>query len=451
MDVARFNLSHGTYADHEQMYRLLREVAAESGRAVGVMADLQGPKIRLGTLDSGPVELAVGDQFTITTQDCPGDAQRASTTYLGLPGDVAPGDSILIDDGRVSLTVLRVDGEDVLTTVVEGGPISNHKGINLPGVAVSVPALTEKDLQDLRWALVTGFDLVALSFVRTADDVSMVREVMAEMGVRVPVLAKIEKPQAVANLESIVAAFDGVMIARGDLGVELPLEDVPLVQKRAINMCRRAGKPVIVATQMLDSMISATRPTRAEVSDVANAVLDGTSAVMLSGETSVGVHPTLVVETMGRIVATAERDRPNPIEDAGDSNATGTARAVARAAAVVAKQINARCICAFTSTGLAARLVAMHRPDGPILAFTPEPQTRSQLALSWGVEAFLVEDVQHTDGMVRMVEAELLNRQLAELGDRVVVVAGVPPGVPGTTNGLRVHLMGMAGPPTGGF
>ncbi|MCB0915523.1 MAG: pyruvate kinase [Actinobacteria bacterium] len=451
MDVARFNLSHGTHAEHERIYRLLREVADESGRAVGVMADLQGPKIRLGTFAEGPHELAVGDRFTITTEEVIGTAERCSTTYEGLPGDVAAGDFVLIDDGRVKLAVDRVDGREVVTEVVEGGPVSDHKGINLPGVAVSVPALTEKDLRDLRWALVTGFDFVALSFVRTADDVSKVREVMAEMGHRVPVLAKIEKPQAVLNLESIISAFDGVMVARGDLGVELPLEDVPLVQKRAIDSCRRAGKPVIVATQMLDSMISATRPTRAEVSDVANAVLDGTSAVMLSGETSVGAHPTLVVETMARIIGKTEEDRPRAPRDAGDADATGTARAVTRAATVVSQQIQARYICTFTETGLSARLVARHRPEVPILAFTPNPRTRSQLALDWGVETFLVDNVLHTDDMVRQVEAELLNRRRAELGDRVVMVAGVPPGIPGTTNGLRVHLMGMAGPPTGGF
>lgn len=451
MDVARFNLSHGTHAEHERLYRILREVAEETGKAIGVMADLQGPKIRLGTFVDGPHELEPGDRFTITTEDIEGTADRCSTTYQGLPGDVSPGDRVLIDDGRVSLEVVRVDGPEVLTEVVEGGPVSDHKGINLPGVAVSVPALTDKDIRDLRWALITGFDFVALSFVRTADDVSKVREIMAEMGLRVPVLAKIEKPQAVDHLEAIISAFDGIMVARGDLGVELPLEDVPLVQKRAISICRREGKPVIVATQMLDSMISATRPTRAEVSDVANAVLDGTSAVMLSGETSVGAHPSMVVSTMARIIEKTEVDRPHPARDAGDADATGTARALTRAATVVSQQIEARYICTFTETGLSARLVGRHRPDVPILAFTPNRRTRSQLALDWGVETFLVDNAIHTDDMVRQVEAELLNRERAELGDRIVIVAGVPPGIPGTTNGLRVHLMGMAGPSTGGF
>lgn len=453
MDVARFNLSHGTHTEHERVYRLLREVAADTGRPVGIMADLQGPKIRLGNFADGPHTLGVGDRFTITTDDIEGTAERCSTTYKGLPGDVQPGDSVLIDDGRVSLKVLHVDRTDVVTEVVEGGPVSDHKGINLPGVAVSVPALTDKDTADLRWALITGFDLVALSFVRSADDIAVAREIMAEMGVRVPVLAKIEKPQAVANLDGIINAFDGIMVARGDLGVELPLEDVPLVQKHAINSCRRAGKPVIVATQMLDSMITATRPTRAEVSDVANAVLDGTDAVMLSGETSVGEHPALVVSTMARIIEKTEADRATVAPDAGYADATGTARAVTRAATMVAKQIQARYLCTFTETGLSARLVARHRSAVPILAFTPNEKTRAQLSLVWGVETFLVDHVAHTDDMVRQVEAELLDHERAELGDRVVIVAGVPPGVPGTTNGLRVHLMGMAGPagPAGGF
>ncbi|MDQ1250585.1 MAG: pyruvate kinase [Actinomycetota bacterium] len=450
MDVARFNLSHGTHAEHERLFRLLHEVADEAGRAIGLMADLQGPKIRLGTFaEAGPVMLEPGDRFVITTAECEGTAERCSTTYEGLPGDVAAGDRVLIDDGRVALRVLKVDGVDVVTEVVEGGPVSDHKGINLPGVAVSVPALTEKDTRDLRWALITGFDFVALSFVRTADDVSKVREIMAEMGIRLPVLAKIEKPQAVSNLEAIINAFDGIMVARGDLGVELPLEDVPLVQKHAIAQCRRAAKPVIVATQMLDSMINASRPTRAEVSDVANAVLDGTSALMLSGETSVGEHPELVVATMSRIIEKTEADRTTKDADPGDADATGTARAVTRAATVVSKQIQARYICTFTETGLSARLVSRHRPKVPILAFTPSTKTRAQLSLVWGVEAFLVDHVDHTDDMVRQVEAELLDHERAELGDRVVIVAGVPPGVPGTTNGLRVHLMGMAGPASG--
>ena len=306
MDVARLNLSHGDHADHASVYAAVRQASDESGRGVGILVDLQGPKIRLGRFASGPVLLNVGDEFIVTTDDVSGDKHMVSTTYKGLPGDVTVGDAVLVDDGRIALEVLRVDGTRVFTRVVEGGRVSDNKGFNLPGVAVSVPAMSEKDVDDLRWALRLGADMIALSFVRNAGDIDDVHAIMEEEGIRVPVLAKVEKPQAVDNLAEIVEAFDGVMVARGDLGVELPLEMVPLVQKRAVQMCREAGKPVIVATQMLDSMIKATRPTRAEVSDVANAVLDGTDALMLSGETSVGEHPSLVVETMARIIEHVE-------------------------------------------------------------------------------------------------------------------------------------------------
>ncbi len=316
MDVARLNLSHGSYADHSAAYRNVRKASDATGRAVGILADLQGPKIRLGRFAGGPVELVDGARFTITTDEVPGDVDRVSTSYLGLPGDVASGDLVLIDDGKVTLKVLEVEGADVVTEVVVGGTVSNHKGLNLPGVAVSVPAMSDKDAEDLRWGLRTGVDLVALSFVRSAEDVDPVREIMTEVGVFVPVIAKIEKPQAVENLEEIVDAFDGIMVARGDLGVELPLEQVPLVQKRAVELARRNAKPVIVATQVLESMITAPRPTRAEASDAANAVLDGADALMLSGETSVGEYPFEAVRTMARIIANTEEhglDRMTPL------------------------------------------------------------------------------------------------------------------------------------------
>lgn len=283
MDVARFNLSHGTYAEHEERYRRVRKASLETGRSVGILADLQGPKIRLGRFREGPVLLERGDEFTITVEPIEGDRFRCGTTYDGLATDVNKGERILVDDGRVTLEVVDVDGPRVHTIVIEGGMISDHKGLNLPGVAVSVPALSQKDIEDLRWALRTGADIIALSFVRNGDDVVDVHRVMAEEDCRLPVIAKIEKPQAVENLEKIVDAFDGIMVARGDLGVEMPLEQVPIVQKRAIKLAKRNAKPVIVATQMLDSMIDNSRPTRAEASDVANAVIDGTDAVMLSG------------------------------------------------------------------------------------------------------------------------------------------------------------------------
>jgi pyruvate kinase len=441
MDVARLNLSHGEYAGHEDVYRRVRRASDESGRAIAVLVDLQGPKIRLGTFDRGPVQLAPGAEFTITTQDVPGDQSEVSTTYAGLPGDVSAGDRLLIDDGKVALECVRVDGSRVVTQVVEGGRVSDHKGINLPGVAVSVPALSDKDVEDLRWALRLRADLIALSFVRTADDAKDVRRIMDEEGVHLPVLAKIEKPQAVDRLDEIVQAFDGIMVARGDLGVELPLEDVPLVQTRAISLARRAAKPVIVATQMLESMVESSRPTRAEASDVANAVLDGADALMLSGETSVGKHPVVAVETMARIIAKIE---DNALESVPPL--TGRPRtkggAITRAAAEVGALLGARYLVAFTQSGDSARRMARLRSPIPLLAFTPEQAVRSQLSLVWGVETFLTPVVEHTDEMVRQVDQALLGADRVRRGDLVVIVAGTPPGIPGSTNTLRVHRIG---------
>ena len=445
MDVARLNLSHGTHEVHAETYRMVRDASDASGRGVGILVDLQGPKIRLGKFASGPVLLENGAEFIVTTEDVPGDAKMVSTTYQGLPGDVKPGDKVLVDDGRVALEVVRVDGPRVVTKVVEGGRVSDNKGFNLPGAAMSVPALSDKDRDDLRWALRIGADMIALSFVRSAADIDDVHAIMAEEGVRLPVLAKVEKPQAVDNLEEIVAAFDGVMVARGDLGVEMPLEMVPLVQKRAIQMCREAGKPVIVATQMLDSMITANRPTRAEASDVANAVLDGADALMLSGETSVGEHPALVIETMARIIEHIEDQALDQLPPLKDSRFGSTARSLTRAAVQVAIDSGATHLIAFTETGMSARLVSRWRPPTRILAFTPNARVRSQLSLVWGVETFLVPQVAHTDDMVVQVDKALLDIGRATIGEKVVIVAGVPPGVPGTTNGMRVHKIGMAG------
>jgi pyruvate kinase len=306
MDVARLNMSHGNHDDHRRRYDLVREASDATGHGVGIIADLQGPKIRLETFKNGKAKLAEGDEFVITTRQVEGDATTCGTTYQGLPGDVSEGDPILVDDGKLRLRVVKVEGEDVTTRVEVGGKVSDHKGLNLPGVAVSVPALSEKDVDDLRWALRTSVDFIALSFVRSASDAEDVRRIMREEGVMLPIIAKIEKPQAIDNLDEVIKAFDAFMVARGDLGVECPLEDVPFLQKRVIEKARRNAKPVIVATQMLESMISNPAPTRAEASDVANAVLDGADAVMLSGETSVGEFPVETVETMARIVASTE-------------------------------------------------------------------------------------------------------------------------------------------------
>jgi pyruvate kinase len=443
MDVARMNLSHGSYADHERVYRMVRAASDSSGHGVGIFADLQGPKIRLGRFANGPQVLQHGQEFTITTRDVPGDATICSTTYDGLPGDVSAGDPILIDDGKVRLEVVSVDDTDVRTRVKVAGPVSNNKGINLPGVPVSVPALSEKDVEDLRWALHLTVDFIALSFVRSAADAEDVRKVMREEKVFLPVIAKIEKPQAIDNIEEIVDAFDGFMVARGDLGVECPLEDVPFLQKQVIEVARRHAKPVIVATQMLESMISSPRPTRAEASDVANAVLDGADAVMLSGETSVGEFPIETVETMGRIIASTE-DHGLARMAAIDWQPRTRGGVIAKAAAEVAQRVGARYLVAFTTSGDSARRLSRYRGPIPTLAFTPVPVVRSQLALSWGVETFLGEAVEHTDEMVRQVDEHLLRIKRVEEGDLVVIIAGSPPGIPGSTNALRIHRMGDA-------
>jgi pyruvate kinase len=445
MDLARFNLSHGDHAEHEERYRRVRQAADETGRSVGTLADLQGPKIRLGSFREGPVLLERGDAFTISVEPgAHGDRHLCGTTYQGLANDVATGERILVDDGKVTLEVRGVEGPLIHTTVVEGGMVSDHKGLNLPGVAVSVPALSGKDEADLRWALRTGFDVVALSFVRSALDIKDVHRIMDEEGRRLPVIAKIEKPHAVENIEEIVAAFDGIMVARGDLGVELPLEQVPIVQKRAIKLAKRNAKPVIVATQMLDSMIENSRPTRAEASDVANAVIDGTDAVMLSGETSVGKYPVETVLTMARIVESAEEDilakGLPPLTERNKPRTQGGA--VARAAAEMGDFLGAKFLVAFTQSGDTVRRLSRYRSPIPVLAFTPEPATRSQLSMTWGVETFLGPHVDSTDAMVEQVDELLLKYGRCRKGDIVVITAGSPPGVSGTTNLVRVHHIG---------
>jgi pyruvate kinase len=445
MDVARLNFSHGSHADHEQVYHLVRQAARTTGRAVAVLADLQGPKIRLGRFADGPHEWRTGDSVVITGDDVLGTRDRVSCTYRRLPQEVRPGDRLLIDDGKVAIEVAQVTGNDIRCLVTEGGPVSNNKGVSLPNVAVSVPALSDKDAEDLRFALHLGADLVALSFVRSAEDIKLVHAIMTEVGVHRPVLAKVEKPEAVDHLEAIVAAFDGIMVARGDLGVELPLDQVPLVQKRAVQLCRENAKPVIVATQMLDSMIENSRPTRAEASDVANAVLDGADAVMLSGETSVGRYPVLTVSTMAKIVSTTESGSIGVPRLQHDPRTHGGA--LTSAASAIARNIGARALVAFSQTGDTVRRLSRLHCDLPLLAFTPVPEVRDQLALCWGVETFLMPFVQHTDDMFRQVDQALVGLDLAHPGDYVVIVAGSPPGTPGSTNTLRVHQLGsLVGP-----
>jgi pyruvate kinase len=440
MDVARLNFSHGSHDDHQQVYHLVREASEATGRAVGTLADLQGPKIRLGRFENGPVEWRTGESVVITGDEVVGTHDRVSCTYRKLPAEVKVGDRLLIDDGKVAVEVTGVDGQDIRVLVVEGGPVSNNKGVSLPNVAVSVPAMSDKDSEDLRFALRLGVDWIALSFVRSPRDIELVHQIMDEEGVRRPVLAKIEKPEAVDALEEIVEAFDGIMVARGDLGVELPLEQVPLVQKRAVQLCREQAKPVIVATQMLDSMIENSRPTRAEASDVANAVLDGADAVMLSGETSVGRYPVLTVSTMARIIVTTEAGSLGVPPLRHDPRTKGGA--LTAAASRIAQQIDAKALVAFTQTGDTVRRLSRLHCQLPLLAFTPEATTRAQLALSWGVDTFETPFVEHTDDMFQQVDQALLGMKFASRGDDVVIVAGSPPAVPGATNTLRVHRLG---------
>ncbi len=443
MDVARLNLSHGSYADHQLTYEAVRAATDELGHAVGVLVDLQGPKIRTTRFSAGPIQLVAGDVFTITNREVDGTQTEVGTTYSGLPGDVAPGDRLLIDDGKIALVATAVTDTDVVCQVIDGGILSNNKGINLPGVAVSVPAMSDKDRDDLRFALALPADLIALSFVRSARDVEDVHAIMDEVGLRLPVIAKIEKPQAVENLGEIIQAFDGIMVARGDLGVELPLEEVPLVQKLAIEMCRDQAKPVIVATQVLESMIENSRPTRAEASDAANAVLDGADALMLSGETSVGAHPIAAVHTMARIIENTEEhglDRIPAIKHAPHT----MGGAVVKASADIGTVLGARFLVTFTQSGDSARRMSRLRSRLPMLAFTPLQATRSQLALTWGIETYLVPPQRHTDQMAMLVDEILLADARVEEGDIVVIAAGSPPGIPGSTNALRVHRIGDA-------
>lgn len=440
MDVARLNFSHGDYPDHEANYKRVRAASDLTGHAVGILADLQGPKIRLGRFADGPTYWASGETVRITVEDCQGTHDRVSTTYKRLVADATPGNRVLVDDGNVGLVVDHIDGNDVVCSVSEGGQVSNNKGMSLPGMTVSAPALSEKDIADLEFALRLGVDLIALSFVRSPTDVELVHEVMDRVGRRVPVIAKLEKPEAIDNLEAIVLAFDAIMVARGDLGVELPLEEVPLVQKRAIQMARENAKPVIVATQMLESMIENSRPTRAEASDVANAVLDGADAVMLSGETSVGKFPFGTVKTMARIIKAVE---DNSVAAPPLTHLPRTKRGViSYAARDIGERLDAKALVAFTQSGdTVRRLARLHSPL-PVMAFTALSEVRSQLSLTWGTETFIVPHIDTTDGMIRQVDKSMLDMGRYKRGDLVVIVAGAPPGTVGSTNLIHVHRIG---------
>jgi pyruvate kinase len=442
VDVFRLNASHGTQAEHAARIEKVRALCKGNVCHPAILLDLQGPKIRLGELQGGQCVLQNGQNFVITTEPLIGNCRRASTTYTGLAREVAQGDRVLIADGAIELRVLSTDGVQINTEVVNGGVIGSRKGINLPGVAVSIPSLTEKDLDDLEFGLAAGVDFVALSFVRTAEDVLLLRQ---RAGSRpITVVAKIEKPQAVNNLEAILEAADGVMVARGDLGVEMALEKVPRIQKRIIRRARSRGRFVITATQMLESMIGNPTPTRAEVSDVANAIYDGTDAVMLSAETSTGKYPLEAVKFMARIAAETEasirsRGYQTPPQPAQPSNA----EILADAAYHAARESGAAAIVVFTSSGFSARLVSRFRPPVPIVAVTPHEPTPRQLAVSYGVYPLLAPEVDSTDEMLAQMDSVLLGGKYVERGALVVFVAGQPVGRPGTTNLMKLHRVGV--------
>lgn len=442
LDVVRLNFSHGSHADHAALLAVVRAEADRRGRAVAVLLDLQGPKIRVGRFaDPAGVELVPGAAFTITTDPTViGDVHRVSTTYELLPRDVRVGDPILLDDGYLSLAVTEVGDREVKTVVVTGGVLKNNKGINLPGVAVSAPALSDKDKQDIEWGLRMGVDYVALSFVRTPEDVLEAKRLCTVDGVSIPVIAKIEKPQAVDRLGEIIAVADGLMVARGDLGVEMGPEKVPLIQKRMITETNAAGKLVITATQMLESMIGQPRPTRAEASDVANAVLDGTDALMLSGETASGKYPVDAVRTMARIIGEIEQSahyRQNL--EAPALNLPVSANAVAHAAVIAARTMKARVIAVVSNSGGAARLLSEYRPEAPIVALTTSEVVFRRLALVWGVTPVLIGPSVTTDELIDQVEHVLVARGLVRTGEHAVITMGVPVGAGLSTNLLKIH------------
>ncbi|MCS6952059.1 MAG: pyruvate kinase [Bryobacterales bacterium] len=442
-DVFRLNASHGTREDHRRLAAAVRQASAELGVHAGLLLDLQGPKIRLGDFAGGGCVLQTGARFTITTEPVLGTSERASTSYTALPWDVRPGDRILLADGAVELRVLATDATAVHTEVVSGGPIGDRKGINLPGVPLSVPSLTEKDLADLELAQEPGVDIVALSFVRRPEDVRSLRDELARRGLDVPIVAKIEKPEAWHNLDAILAEANGVMVARGDLGVELELEKVPFIQKAIIERARTRGRYVITATQMLESMVDTPWPTRAEVSDVANAIYDGTDAVMLSEETSVGKYPVEAVRMMARIAAEADSTvRTRGLQEPPHGPNPSYAEIVADAAHQAAHNAGLSAIVVFTATGFSARLIARYRPRVPIYAFTPSDAVARRLSPVYGVRPILAPDVPSTDDMLALMDRVLIERRLVRPGDGVVFVAGQPIGRAGTTNLLKLHRVG---------
>src|SRR5580658_5011553 len=445
MDVARLNFSHGTHAEHAQNIAVLRAAAVEQEKPIAILADLQGPKIRTGPLaGSRPVMLRTGQRFVITTAKVLGDSTRVSTVFRPLPLEVHRGDRILLSDGLIELRVQQVRGPEVICEVVNGGSLGEHKGINLPGIKLKVPALTQKDRADLKFALKHGANYIAVSFVRRPEDVLLAKRLIRRAGKDTPVIAKLEKPEAIENLDAILRVADGVMVARGDLGVEMSPERVPVVQKMVIARAREARRPVITATQMLESMTQNPRPTRAEASDVANAIFDGSDAVMLSAETASGKYPVEAVAMMARIIEEAEGSITEFPRPCSVQERLKVAETVAELVCHASRELHMKLIAVFTHSGFTARLVSRYRPLVPIVAFTPEAETRRRMALIWGVVARAIVDVHKVDGLAEVAELRLLEERLVRKGDVIGIVAGTPMGVRGTTNFMKFHVIGGA-------
>jgi pyruvate kinase len=441
MDVARLNFSHGSHEEHAQTFAALREAAVQLKKPLAILADLQGPKIRTGVLAGGSVLLRSGQQFVITTARILGDSTRVSTIFKPLPREVHAGDRILLSDGLIELRVQRVRGHEVICQVVNGGTLGENKGINLPGVKLRVPALTPKDRADLRFALKQGADFIAVSFVRRPEDVLLAKSLIRRAKKDTPVIAKLEKPEAIENLETILKASDGVMVARGDLGVEMNPERVPVVQKNIIARAREFRRPVITATQMLESMTQNPRPTRAEASDVANAIFDGSDAVMLSAETASGQYPLEAVAMMARIIEEAEEsihEFPRPAMQ----ERLKVPETVAELVCHASRELHMKLIAVFTHSGFTARLVSRYRPLVPIIAFSPEAETRRRMALLWGVTSQSISDIKKIDGLASIAEKRLLEERLVKKGDVIGIVAGTPMGIRGTTNFMKFHVIG---------
>jgi pyruvate kinase len=448
MDMARLNFSHGEQAEHERNLRTIRKLAAENRKPIGIIGDLQGPKIRTGELAGAPLELRKRDTLVITTSRVKGADGRISTGYRRLHKDVKVGDCILLDDGSIEAKVLKVSGRDILCKVVTGGKLGAHKGINLPGIYISEPSLTRKDREDVRFAVRMGVDYLAMSFVRHQEDIHRLKKMLDTLGSDIPVIAKIEKPEALRNIESIITMADGIMIARGDLGVEMAPEKVPQIQKDIIRQCIRAGKPVITATQMLESMITQPTPTRAEASDIVNAIYDGTDAVMLSGETAVGNYPLRAVKMMAKISEEADDYMGGNFLDKQKrafhrlETPQRFEKAIGRATESAARQIGARLIICFTSSGFTALQISSYRPDVPIIAATHNGEIMPRMSLYWGVQPISIRSVKTVDAMIESVEKELISRRVVRRGDNIIITAGFPLGVSGTTNMMQLVRVG---------